>query len=784
MTTNIVNIRTLLFVLFFHLFHLPGFAQVKEVGLWYSKVASNFTPKTAALFTPVQILQLKSEGKQFFELDGNEFSALISNRPAVVELSIPLESGAVKLSLAQVNITAPSFVIGTDQGIVSYTPGIFYRGIVNDDPESVASISIFNDNVMVFYSTSAGNYSMGKLNDGSGIYCLQIDNEMPQLYASECGIEAPTDRKPSTSPKMKSTGVGCKTVTVSFECDYKLYQDQGFSVTNVGNYVTGLFNQVSTLYANENIDIQIADILVWTVVDPYASFNNSSKVLNAFRNYRGTNFTGDLAHLLSGRNFGGGIGYLDVICTKSYAFAASSGLTTYNVYPTYSWSVMVVTHEIGHNLGSNHTQSCTWPGGAIDNCYSTEGNCSPGPAPVNGGTIMSYCHLTNYGINLMNGFGPLPGNKIRDEVVNSACLASAGSPPAGLTSSAVTSTSADLSWVAATGATSYNVEYKLASASSWIFAGSTTSTNLTISGLWPNNNYQWHVSTQCAVNSVDALFSTLSGAPCAAPISLTSGNITGSSANITWDPVIGATSYVVEYQTSGALAWTTMPPSQLNTATITGLLAGTTYNWRVTADCSSPSNAVAFTTSTAPTGCPIPTNRFTSNIAQTSATLNWSAVSAAISYSVKVKKAGTNKTTTFSNIAGTSINVSGFSAGTTYEWTVSSKCGTGNNSSVYSPVTSFTTAAPLVNELEEDASIILFPNPAQTTLNITIEGWAAGDVGSGEIYDVHGSMIRSFSLGNGVKILSLDGIADGLYVVYVRKSGAKTTVHKFIKTNK
>ena len=50
---------------------------------------------------------------------------------------------------------------------------------------------------------------------------------------------------------------------------------------------------------------------------------------------------------------------------------------------------MVITHETGHNLGSNHTQWCGWPGGAIDNCYDTEGNCEPGPAPVNGGTMMS-----------------------------------------------------------------------------------------------------------------------------------------------------------------------------------------------------------------------------------------------------------------------------------------------------------------------------------------------------------------------------------------------------------
>jgi hypothetical protein len=35
---------------------------------------------------------------------------------------------------------------------------------------------------------------------------------------------------------------------------------------------------------------------------------------------------------------------------------------------------------------------------------------------------MSYCHLTNYGINFNNGFGPLPGNKIRQKVSQANCL--------------------------------------------------------------------------------------------------------------------------------------------------------------------------------------------------------------------------------------------------------------------------------------------------------------------------------------------------------------------------
>lgn len=95
---------------------------------------------------------------------------------------------------------------------------------------------------------------------------------------------------------------------------------------------------------------------------------------------------------------------------------------SYNNFPNYSWTTTVVTHELGHNIGSKHTHWCGWPGGAIDNCEDTEGDCAPGPPPTNGGTIMSYCHLKSYGINFSKGFGPLPGNLIREKVSQAGCL--------------------------------------------------------------------------------------------------------------------------------------------------------------------------------------------------------------------------------------------------------------------------------------------------------------------------------------------------------------------------
>jgi len=99
--------------------------------------------------------------------------------------------------------------------------------------------------------------------------------------------------------------------------------------------------------------------------------------------------------------------------------------SSYTTFPVYSWTNMVVTHELGHLFGSRHTHACVWNGNntAIDGCAGyVEGYCALPGNPPEGGTIMSYCHGQSVGINFSLGFGPQPGNVIRDRVNNAHCL--------------------------------------------------------------------------------------------------------------------------------------------------------------------------------------------------------------------------------------------------------------------------------------------------------------------------------------------------------------------------
>ena len=344
------------------------------------------------------------------DLDQTNLENLVSTSPNTISLTIPnIHGDNFELELAKVAILTPEFSVGTlgnnAHDNVAVSPGVHYRGIIRGKPQSVVAVSVFQDDIMVMIADENGNYQVGKMEDGSDHYILYRSADLRAANPFNCSTTDDLTAPDAGPSETGDRGIGCKTVGIYLECDYKLYIDKGSSVSNVTNYMTGLFNQISALYATENVGVAISQIYVWTTSDPYAALGSTSAVLSSFQTTRSTNFTGNLAHFVSSRNLGGGVAYVDVICTKSYAFGVSAINTTYQNVPTYSWSVEVMTHELGHNLGSWHTHSCNWVGGALDNCYTVEGSCSPGPTPVGGGTIMSYCHLSGVGINLSNGFG-------------------------------------------------------------------------------------------------------------------------------------------------------------------------------------------------------------------------------------------------------------------------------------------------------------------------------------------------------------------------------------------
>jgi hypothetical protein len=564
-----------------------------------------FEPVT--LFSPAHRPHPSAQGAvrkaKFVELDRERLGDLLRARPERITLTLPTTSGDIYVDLYEQSVLSPTFQVETNLGRVFHEPGLYYRGCIRDDYSSLASFSFFEDEVMGFVSNNAlGNLVVGRMDlpQNERLYVVYAEHDLSAHPHFSCTTRIPPGR-PDPAPKgheQPESVPGC--IEVFIECDHELFTNKSLSVGNTVNYASGLFNQVATIFNNEQISTVISRIYVWVTPDNYST-SSSNQALDDFKALR-TYFNGDLAHLFSLGGSGlGGIAYLDVLCATGYQYAFSGISSSYQNFPTYSWSVNVVAHEMGHNLGSHHTHWCGWPGGAIDNCYTPEGSCSPGPAPTNGGTIMSYCHLVpGVGVNFNNGFGPLPGDKIRDETqyaANNNCIpnscppAPSCNPPTNITVSNISSNSAQIGWAAVSGATGYSLQYRVVGTNTWTTVVNATSPH-TLTGLNPDTDYECQLRSVCGSNNspyyAGVIFTTAASA-CAAPTNLMVQGTTNSSATVDWTQNGPAPNeWEIEYgitgflQGSGTTVTTTSKPY-----TITGLQHSTIYQCYVRANCGS-----------------------------------------------------------------------------------------------------------------------------------------------------------------------------------------------------
>ncbi|HNR08039.1 MAG TPA: M12 family metallo-peptidase [Saprospiraceae bacterium] len=369
------------------------------------------------------------------KLNRDELRQLYHSKQQRLELSIPYESGNLELELIRTDLFSPDFTVISNESNGQALPietGAFYRGIVRNDPNSLATFSFFPDEAIGIVATDQGNIVVGNYNTSrKEEYVIYNDHELSQPFSFECqtpevepGSELAEEiRRLSSQLKLETRANRC--VRFYLELDNTLVTEKGGAQGAV-NWISGVYNQIQALYALDQISFTISQIFTWTTNDPYSG-SSTSTALNSFRSNR-PSYNGDLAHLISrGAPTGGGVAWVNALCS-TYGYAYSWVNSSYSNFPTYSWTVNVLAHETGHNLGSPHTHSCTWSGGPIDGCGPTynsaykEGTCANGPIPSGGGTIMSYCHLLSTGINLNKGFGPLPATLITNRINAATCL--------------------------------------------------------------------------------------------------------------------------------------------------------------------------------------------------------------------------------------------------------------------------------------------------------------------------------------------------------------------------
>jgi len=411
-------------------------SEAKRAGRNFP-LAEPFNPQTRSAAAAAASNRAVKAGT-VLQLRQNALADLVNRKEQSLTLRLPTFGGApVELELIQVNLFAPNFRVTTSDSQdapVAVDPGVHYWGTIKDAEGSLAAISVFKDEVIGFYSSEKnGNFVLGKLggNNPRRDHILYAEKDLLGSIPVDCDMPDYDALPADDFEPAPAAAVRC--VKVFIEADFDLFQNKG-SVDATVNYMTGVFNQSAALYNNEGIPISISQIFVWTTASPYNG-GNSSTQLAQFQANR-TSFNGDIAHLVDLQNQGGIAAGFNGLCNsnRSQSECYSGIFPFFENVPTYSWTVYVFTHEMGHLFGSRHTHACVWNGNntAIDGCGQqagfSEGSCGFGPIPGNGGTIMSYCHLNSVGINFSKGFGPQPGNVIRNRFNSVSCLGTCSDP--------------------------------------------------------------------------------------------------------------------------------------------------------------------------------------------------------------------------------------------------------------------------------------------------------------------------------------------------------------------
>src|SRR5690606_29299197 len=349
-----------------------------------------------------------------------------------IEISIPYNGSSVDVVWYRVNPFSDNFTLNTNlRQNLDYTPGVYYRGIVKGNMNSVASFNFFEDKFSgIVSSDELSNLNIGKLQleNNQNDYVVYSDAKLTQTPNWGCDTEDfakdPAIDKPE-SMQFKGADVTQKCVTMYYEMDYHLYFLNDSDIDETIDWMSSAFNNMQTLYDNDDITIALNEVFIWETADPYQGSGGSGDYLAKFNQIR-PYFSGDVGQLIGAYdNSGGGVAAtIDGLCSEdNYSYA---GVDFYiGTLPNYSWTTMVITHENGHVLGSRHTHACVWNGNntAIDSCAGfVEGDCAMPGIPSEGGTMMSYCHLQNVGINFNLGFGNQPKTVIINNINSQDCL--------------------------------------------------------------------------------------------------------------------------------------------------------------------------------------------------------------------------------------------------------------------------------------------------------------------------------------------------------------------------
>ncbi len=301
--------------------------------------------------------------------------------------------------------------------------------------------------------------------------------------------------------------------------------------------------------------------------------------------------------------------------------------------------------------------------------------------------------------------------------------------PSGLAASAITTSSATISWVAVSGAASYAVDYKLNSSSVWISAATaTTATSVAISGLAASSLYDYRVRTNCGVNGTSgfaaAQFTTTAAITCPGPLDVSTNGTAAGAATIPFN------------------------------TDVKGLINTTTDN-----------DYYKFVVTTGGT-----------------ATITLSTLPA--DFDVRLYSSdGTTQLAISQNGGTTSETITRTYTAGTYYIRVYGYSGANSATNCYTLRVQLGTAARVENENEiacNKAILKVFPSPATDILNVSVLGEIYGKGAFIKIVNENGTVVKQQQINNSIQQVDISRLAKGVYIIQV-ENGGKMLSSKFVK---
>ena len=324
-------------------------------------------------------------------------AAATHSRPQRVELGdgIVADLGLERVDAGTRNT---QFVVGAAQAPYDYDHSrvAIYRGSLDGHPGSHAFLAVSPSRTVGYVDLAGGRdrYWINTSTDDDG-------NVLPARRATSprslppgiqlCGALA-NDDVPPAAPAMGGLPEKLRVIELAFETDFEL-----FSLFNdldeTADYITMLVAALNDICLRDvNAMFDLTFVRLWDTAD---DLFNEPDPLGPFQNHWNNQMGGvhrDVAQFVSGRRDlpYGGIAYLGALCGSS-AYSVVGYMLGFFPDPSgpdgYHYDIMVVAHELGHNVDASHTHSY-----GIDNCDDLDGDAQRG-------TIMSYCSQTRSGGN-------------------------------------------------------------------------------------------------------------------------------------------------------------------------------------------------------------------------------------------------------------------------------------------------------------------------------------------------------------------------------------------------